>query len=227
MARISQILSVIIATPCAVLSWRAYTPRDVACELPAGTSMITAGFVGVWANFLFAENEFQELLYFFLSYMFFEAASSAILTLLIIFLRGQLCVESITLFFIPSCICLITGSMLSLKAARVLGVKASLLLGIAAMVGLLTLVSLVIYKPSQSGFSPLIGVLGGLFLGWLYPTQRNFVGLLLPEGHEAGCVGLFQSFAVVGAGAPTPTAPHPHHPPTPTNAPHNQLRCLF
>ena len=219
LARASQVIAVLIAVPFSYASWNAYTPRAAVHQLPPGVSVVMAGFKGVFQNLAMVKKDYPELLNFFLSYMVYEAANSAILTLCIIYIQEQLCVESITAFFVPSVMFAILGALFSQTVTKLCGgrpdetdstqlsasasgTRSSLLAAIATMGAINVLGPMIFYSPAHAGISPILGVVAGFVLGWIYPTQRNFFGLLLPPGHEAACVGLFQSFAGLLAWAP-------------------------
>ena len=190
-ARVAQLLSCLVGGPLAMYSWRLLTPRAAMHELPAGTSLLTAGFVKVGETAAMLRHEYPTLFVFLAAFMISEAGTGAIVGLVVIYVSQQLC-QPVGPVLVLAVVATVPGAILSKKLARGGRAKQALCGVLAVFVVAIVSVALFCYSPDHGARIPIFAVILGMALGFVYPAQRNVVAQLIPGGLEGRVMGVYQ-----------------------------------
>ena len=190
LARVGQVVAVVVGAPLMVLGMFRYLGRRPALqELPEGRSLWTIGFYRVAATVKTLRTEFRTLGCFYTGYAFWESANTAVVSLTGAYVLEQLGMDAgdfiiIALLFV---LCAIPGAITSIKIAdkEWLSLKASVAGALVLSSVCLCCVCAFVYSPSSAPYVFAIVPFLGFANGWIYPAQRNLLVALIPGGCEA------------------------------------------
>ena len=193
-ARISQIITTITTAILFCIAWnRLFTDRPPSSKLEEGRSIWTAGFVKVWRTCKEIAHTNPALLILMFSIMCSEAATATLVSIATTYMVNFLDMNSIEVgiayFFIlfmgiPGAK---LGEWLALRASPRISAMGALLFFVIVTSG----ASFVLEGPDHKQWMNLFGVLWGLGLGWLHPTNTTMFISLTPEHSQTEYMGIY------------------------------------
>ena len=205
-ARVGQVLILLVGGPMMVKGCLKLGPRPALHALADGERLGFVGFAQVARTSLKLWREYRTLGAFFLGYMCWQAATSAIVSLASAYCLDQLRMDAASfgatviiflVFTVPgawfSSACLARGW---------LTLKTSVACALATLSAAVVFTVLAAHEPEQaSTFFAVMPILG-FGQGWLYPAQRNVMYALIPGGCETEMQGFYEFLGAVLSWAP-------------------------
>ncbi|GMH73550.1 hypothetical protein TL16_g06224 [Triparma laevis f. inornata] len=201
-AATSQALAALFAMYPGYVVFKNLGDRPNLNKVPAGSSVLTAGFGKVIKTSKFLKASHPEVLKFLRALLFFESANGSIIFASTTLITQQLKIEDPSPILLAILVISAIGAGLVPFLHRKLGVKKGMMLVVFFNVLGSLIVILFVHSEETKGGVWIVGMLYGLGLGATYPMQRTFYMLIIPAGLETQMMGLLQFCSIVLGWAP-------------------------
>jgi len=200
-AVIGQLFVVIVGTPFALVGLNLIGKRPALHELAEGSTLATVGLRQVARTIGTLRSKYPNLMWFFIGYTFWEAATGAVTTITGQYIIEQLSNPAVSFANVAMImiICIIPGALIGLRIAdkKLLTSKQSLLGALCLFCVSVFCTGLFAHTPDTAlAIYPIVPFIG-ISNGWIYPAQRNLLMELIPGGCEAEMMGFFQFCSMV------------------------------
>ena len=187
MARVAQVLAVVLGAPTLFLAFRLYKPRAANRERAPGRWLVTDGFLHLGAVFTELRRDFPMAARFLIGQTFAESATGSLTTVAVLILIKAGLSAWVGAYLAVVLLSMMFGPFLHQAIALRTSVKTSLLMSIAAFcVGTICFVFFAVNPIITWMFAPIIGII----YGWYYPGLNGLLAMLCPGGHEGEIAGL-------------------------------------
>lgn len=171
-----------------------FRSRPPLSKVPEGSSVMTAGFKRVGTTFYKVWTDYRHLRWFLVSLLFSpEAGAGVVLSIAVTFLTVFMKMPSVDIA-VASLILMagnVVGSLFSKPMCRWVNPLNSYRLGLFSLGAAIGLSALVFTGPERKNSVFGFAALWGVFMGWVYPSQRVLFCTLIPKGQETEFMGLF------------------------------------
>ncbi|GMH82389.1 hypothetical protein TrVE_jg6675 [Triparma verrucosa] len=198
----SQALAGLIAAYPGYVVFKDLGNRPNLNKVPAGSSVLTAGFNKVFKTARFLRASHPEVLKFLRALLFFESANGSIIFASTTLITQQLKIEDPSPILLSIIVISAFGAGLVPLLHRNLGVKKGMMLVVGFNVVASLIVILFVHSEETAGGIWIVGILYGLGIGATYPMQRTFYMILIPGGLETQMMGLLQFCSIFLGWAP-------------------------
>lgn len=193
MGQFSQGLNTVWSGLAFSVAWRLLPTVPPARELPDKTSLCSAGFKQTFSTARKIHKTFQASLQpFFLATIFAEAGINAFTILSVVFLSDHVGMSSqeIGVFFLLSLLFTLPGCKLGAMVTQRTNPRQSWQLCLLSLI-VVTSGGALVVDAFPSAVSYVWGGCIGLLVGWFYPTENLYFGLIVPREQEAELSGFF------------------------------------
>lgn len=191
-ARVSQVTAATTTFVCMYIGWtRFLQSRPALQSVPEGLTLWTCGFVKVWHTA--GQIRRLPLRWVCLSILFAEAATQALTTLAVTYLKDVLKMGGTEtgMVFLVVLICGIPGSQISkwttIRYSPVTSAKICDVLFITTT----SLASALLKGPDDKVWAYAMAAMWGIELGWLLPAHTTAFMELMPPGSESELMGIY------------------------------------
>ena len=192
-AQLSQGLLTIVLIVTAIRSWGQLLPkRPAAHTLPDGHWLIFEGFKQNYRTMKQIHKYYKNLQWYLFAVAFAEAGSTAILSVAVTFLSGELGLDGIQvgIVFIIALTASLPGTWASAKLTSYTNPNTCLKL---IMIGfmIITASGAFVLTKERKSLGYLWGFFWGFVMGAFYPAENLMFAILQPKGQEAELTGFF------------------------------------
>jgi UMF1 family MFS transporter len=201
-AQISQMLTTAWILLAFLVGWQnlpslsspPYRDRPVLSDRSSYTNLAVKGFAQLWKTTASIHTIYRNSLrYFYPALAFADAAANSFSSVLLVFLKEQLKMNSYELgaHFLVGIILALPGTFLADFVTKRTNPQTSWMLSMLTFSFTSAIASFVLTGPSMAPISYVFSVLWGLNLGWYHPTKDVMFTMLVPHGEEGEFSGLY------------------------------------
>uniref|UniRef100_A0A7S1V463 Major facilitator superfamily (MFS) profile domain-containing protein n=1 Tax=Grammatophora oceanica TaxID=210454 RepID=A0A7S1V463_9STRA len=171
--------------------------RPPLSDVPEGQTLVSAGFRRIHKTAQLVWENYHALKWLMIALLWSpEVGTGLILSITTTFLSVwlEMTAMEISVISLAMLVASIPGAFLSRVVCGVLDPLRSYQLALVCFMGVAALTAGLLDSPERKNLAYGTGVMWGICIGWLYPTQRVLFCTLIPRGQEMEFMGIFTFF---------------------------------